>query len=347
MRPLADNHFLPPPFKSSTVKFENIMFESTEENAEMKIIDFGLSKKFINPSAFVHDRVGTIYTMAPEVIEGIPYSFKADTFSLGVITYMLLSSTKPFWGTSKSEVARMAKRCIYNFNSNIWDVISDDAKDFVSKLLTKSVSERLSALQAKQHPWLAKMSMLSSTIPHANIRNGVEESLVRYSDSGDFKRLVLNVLAQRTTTEDIKDLREAFHSFDIENNGFITNRQFKEQLSRFNFGEAELDKIFNNVDVNRTGDIMYNEFIAATLETQHRIEETKLIDAFDRLDTDNTGFISKKNICCVLGRHCSDEYVNNIINEVDASGDGLISFDEFIAAFRLQKNIDIKGKGLL
>ncbi len=39
---------------------------------------------------------------------------------------------------------------------------------------------------------------------------------------------------------------------------------------------------------------MYNEFIAATLEAQNRIEEEKLRNAFDRLDADETGYISKK-----------------------------------------------------
>ena len=328
------------------MKFENIMFESKADNAEVKIIDFGLSKKYLDPNAVVRDRVGTVYTMAPEVIEGIPYSFKADTFSLGVITYMLLSRTKPFWGSSKSEVAMRAKRCIYNFNSNVWDTITDDAKDFVSNLLTRSISDRLSAEEAKHHPWLAKISLLSNTKPDQNLMTNVEESLIRYSDSGEFKKLVLNVLAQRTTTNDIQELRTAFQSFDTENNGYITHKEFKEQLSRFNFGEAELDKIFNSVDVGKTGDIRYNEFIAATLETQHQIEETKLRDAFDRLDTDGTGFISKKNLCCILGELCTDEYVNTIMNEVDANGDGLISFDEFIAAFRLQKKNDIEEKGL-
>jgi len=39
---------------------------------------------------------------------------------------------------------------------------------------------------------------------------------------------------------------------------------------------------------------MYNEFIAATLEAQHRIEEEKLREAFDRIDSDETGYISKE-----------------------------------------------------
>jgi calcium-dependent protein kinase len=323
------------------------MFESTAPDANVKVIDFGLSKKYLDPNSIIRDRVGTVYTMAPEVIEGVPYTSKTDMFSLGVIAYMLLSGTKPFWGRTKYEVARMARRCIYNFDGHVWSKISDDAKDFVSKLLVKDPSVRLSAVEAKRHVWLEKINLLSNKKPDMKLMNGVEESIVRFSDSGDFKKIVLNVLAHRTTTEDILELRKAFDSFDKENDGFISYDEFKEALSHINLGEEDLDRIFKSMDVNNTGDIMYNEFIAATLEAQHHIDEANLRDAFDRLDNDGTGYISKKNLCCVLGEHCTDEYVNNIIREVDVDGDGEISYDEFIAAFRQQKKNDIEKCGLV
>lgn len=329
------------------MKFENVMFESSATDANVKVIDFGLSKKYLDPNSIIRDRVGTVYTMAPEVIDGVPYTSKADMFSLGVIAYMLLSGTKPFWGHTKYEVARMARRCIYNFDGNVWHKISGDAKDFVSKLLVKNPSERWSAEEAKRHVWLEKISLLSNKKPDMKLMNGLEESIIKFSDSGDFKKLVLNVLAHRTTTEGILELRKAFDSFDKENNGFITYAEFKKALSHINLGEEDLERIFKSLDVNQTGDIMYNEFIAATLEAQHHIEETNLRDAFDRLDNDGTGFISKKNLCCVLGEHCTDDYVNNIIREVDVDGDGEISFDEFIAAFRQQKKNNIQNCGLV
>lgn len=43
----------------SDLKYENIMFASTDPDAEVKIIDFGLSKKYAADS-FLHDTVGTV-----------------------------------------------------------------------------------------------------------------------------------------------------------------------------------------------------------------------------------------------------------------------------------------------
>ena len=77
--------------------YENIMFENSSPDAEIKLIDFGLSTKFINKNQYFTEKVGTIYSMAPEVLDE-EYTSKCDLWSVGVITYMLLSGTKPFWG---------------------------------------------------------------------------------------------------------------------------------------------------------------------------------------------------------------------------------------------------------
>jgi serine/threonine protein kinase len=78
------------------LQFENIMFENRSDQAEIKVIDFGLSKKYLPNDRFMTEGVGTIYTMAPQVLQGI-YTDKVDVWSIGVIIYMLLSNTKPFY----------------------------------------------------------------------------------------------------------------------------------------------------------------------------------------------------------------------------------------------------------
>ena len=68
------------------------------KNWTVKIIDFGLATVYRN--RMMTERVGTVYTMSPEVIGGV-YSSKADLWSVGVVAYMLLSGIKPFWGKSR------------------------------------------------------------------------------------------------------------------------------------------------------------------------------------------------------------------------------------------------------
>lgn len=81
------------------LKYENIMFANSAPQADVKIIDFGLSKKYADNS-FLHDTVGTVYTMAPELLRG-GYTQLADIWSTGVISFMLLSSSMPFYGKDR------------------------------------------------------------------------------------------------------------------------------------------------------------------------------------------------------------------------------------------------------
>ena len=82
------------------LKPENIMY--TEEEDEIKIIDFGLSKAMDKPG-HLKTLVGTPYYVSPEVLDG-DYSIECDCWSLGVIMYTLLSGYLPFYGQTPGEV---------------------------------------------------------------------------------------------------------------------------------------------------------------------------------------------------------------------------------------------------
>mmetsp|Transcript_4935 Transcript_4935/g.4839 ORF Transcript_4935/g.4839 Transcript_4935/m.4839 type:complete len:81 (-) Transcript_4935:778-1020(-) len=59
------------------LKPENFMFDSKEPDAELKLIDFGLSQKFGNKCKNMKTIVGTPYYVAPEVLKG-SYGFLCD-----------------------------------------------------------------------------------------------------------------------------------------------------------------------------------------------------------------------------------------------------------------------------
>lgn len=81
------------------VKFENLCYLSSNPNDwTVKLIDFGLAQIYRN--RMMTSRVGTLYTMSPETIQGV-YNSKADLWSVGVVAFQLLSGTKPFWGKSR------------------------------------------------------------------------------------------------------------------------------------------------------------------------------------------------------------------------------------------------------
>ncbi|KAJ7555546.1 hypothetical protein O6H91_05G043800 [Diphasiastrum complanatum] len=86
------------------LKPENFLFTTKDESAPLKAIDFGLSD-FIKPDEKLNDIVGSAYYVAPEVLHR-SYSLEADIWSIGVITYILLCGSRPFWARTESGIFR-------------------------------------------------------------------------------------------------------------------------------------------------------------------------------------------------------------------------------------------------
>ena len=83
------------------IKPENIMYSATDTSSQLKIIDFGLSKKCCG-IPYDNRVVGTPYYMSPESVDGV-YCKASDVWSIGVILYLLLTGYLPFGGENKDE----------------------------------------------------------------------------------------------------------------------------------------------------------------------------------------------------------------------------------------------------
>jgi serine/threonine protein kinase len=141
-----------------------------DDNTDVKIVDFGLSKTF-GPGETCKEPFGTLCYVAPEILLQRPYDKSVDLWSLGVIIHLMLSSTLPFDSNDDREIAR---KTIYEelaMAHPIWETgISDEAKDLVRsnlnilflihilELLTKNRLERIKLEQVLEHPWIARVN---------------------------------------------------------------------------------------------------------------------------------------------------------------------------------------------
>uniref|UniRef100_A0A8C1XJN2 Myosin light chain kinase family, member 4a n=1 Tax=Cyprinus carpio TaxID=7962 RepID=A0A8C1XJN2_CYPCA len=135
------------------LKPENILCVSRLTN-KVKIIDFGLARKY-QPREKLRVNFGTPEFLSPEVVNFDFVSFNTDMWSLGVITYMLLSGLSPFLGDDDSETLNNILACQWNFEEDEFSEVSEEAKDFISKLLVVDKSWRIGATEALKHPWLS------------------------------------------------------------------------------------------------------------------------------------------------------------------------------------------------
>ncbi len=88
------------------LKFENILFETKHPDSKIKLIDFGIAQNM----RLMLECCGTTYTMARDVLTLKGYTNKVDLWSVGVIVYMMLSLTKPFYGKNKLIITNKIKK---------------------------------------------------------------------------------------------------------------------------------------------------------------------------------------------------------------------------------------------
>jgi serine/threonine protein kinase len=137
------------------IKPENILFETTDEDSPIRIIDFGLSRKHYDCEPPMNNVVGTPYYIAPEVLRK-SYTKSADLWSVGVIAYILLCGYPPFNGEDNNAVYDAIRRGRYSFPSAEWSGTSRESRHFIRCLLQKDPQKRMSAMQALKHPWIVK-----------------------------------------------------------------------------------------------------------------------------------------------------------------------------------------------
>lgn len=322
-------------FAHRDVKPENFLFQSRGEDADLKLIDFGLACQFKRGCPMA-TKVGTPYYVAPEVLQGC-YDAKCDVWSAGVLAYILLCGYPPFHGEADKDVLRRVRRGIFSFPSPDWDHISQNAKRFIEECLSLEPSLRPSAAAALRSSWVQD-TLQTDTAP-ATTSAGIDfvEKLQEFQAQTRMKRVALTAVAQQLHDDDIKALQRAFRALDQDGDGMLSYTELKEGLAQSGVPvppQAVLDELLSSIDTTGSGSLDYTEFLAATVDEQLYGRLDVCWAAFRTFDLDGDGKISQAELEHVLGGGDADKSpsksrIQRMVSEVDTSGDGCIDFEEF------------------
>jgi serine/threonine protein kinase len=169
------------------IKPENFVFQSKHRHGDLdrqyqngqgpslKLLDFGIAHYDEEPHASCRTLCGTPLYVAPEVFFRQPYSSEADMWALGVLVYTMLVGYPPFDDNDLVQLVKKIKFQAVKFDPTHWRGISPEAIDFLSNLLNKDASCRLTAQQALQHEWLRNSCRAASEARLDEAQDGIKQ----------------------------------------------------------------------------------------------------------------------------------------------------------------------------
>ena len=320
------------------IKPENILFLTKEPNSGIKLIDFGLSKKF-NHKEKMHSILGTPYYIAPEVLKG-DYDCKCDIWSIGSITYMMLCGSPVFNGQSDSEIFDKIINQPINFPKEKFDKISSNAIDFMKKCLVKDPSKRISAKEGLLHPWFKYQ--LEKIHSEEFLDNEILNNLKNFTSPINFKKLVLKYLVNMVNDSELKKLKQTFVAIDRDHTGCINLKELETafQMLNIEISNKDIHKIYEAAS-EQNGVIDYNQFLIASMNQKKNLKKEQLIQAFKYIDIDDSGYIDKSDIQNAALRSgkkfVNENDIDNMMKEVKVDNKGKISLDEFLKLFGINE----------
>ena len=262
------------------LKPENILFKSTEDLKSLKIVDFGLSKK-IEKRNSLNSKVGTPHYMAPEVIAK-KYGEKCDIWSLGITAFVILTGNHPFKGNFTKHIFNQVTNA--NIDTEALTGLSSQAKDFISKMLVKKPSRRLSAEEALKHPWLCVSNIPSQPLT------------LNFQTQSGFVQTCKRVMMKISNSSKLEELRKACLDIDTECCGYINTKCLKKYLEK-NYTPEEAANTLRYFKGKLQ--MKYSYFLLQTSGFEvFDMEDYKVV--FKYFDFDNDGYISTEDIVSSL-----------------------------------------------
>ena len=324
------------------IKLENIMISQKEKDNEtgeelfwVKIIDFGTAKIF-EKNKKEKDVVGSSYYIAPEVLKQ-NYNEKCDTWSVGVILYMMLVGRAPFDGKDDEEIICKINSADYNSNEPRLMKHSPEVRDLVSKLLQKDTDKRYSAKEAIAHPWFQKFGgrSLYSNFKREEIEPYIN-NLFNYSFNSKIQQLVIAFLVHNLPSNESSIIvLKLFRYFNKSGSCKLTKEELMNGLYDYrdkNEVNKVVDHLFTLLDGDNNGFIEYEEFLRACIDKKIILTNTYLKYAFKFLDKEKTGTLNTQKIIkafVLTPNKLLEAVFNNTLNSVDHDSDGIINFSEF------------------
>lgn len=285
---------------------------------------------------------GTPEYMAPEVVRILDaqlsgggargrtkfYDFRCDVWSLGVIVFTLLTGVPPYTLEEVSAYVaegRELPELDWMDSVSQLKLRSPKAVDFVRGCLKADFERRPSAEELLQHPWLAEQPE-AAKLPQAPCPEDLLGRFRTFSRLSPFKQAALTASTRHMRAYEHEQLRSVFQSLDEDNSGSLSRKELKKYLRQAaSSASIDLEQLFRVIDSDKSGEVDFTEFLAATMDPRIHERHDLAWAAFCAFDQNGAGYVSGSDLQRVLGPGVADELMKRA-----SSNSGIIDFDSFL-----------------
>ena len=212
------------------LKLNNMVFDKPfdDENKEseepkLRIIDFGDSR-IIENDADYKTCIGTLNYIAPEMMRSKKKGWeikKSDMWSIGIMSFILVTGKLPFSGRTKNETLNKIKIGKYEDSYPKDCHLTDKCKDFISKLLELDTEKRMSCNEALEHEWITNIASKEDDNKDEKEEDDEDEHchlerLRRFGYGNKLKRILINGILCELTEEGKKLLNDALMQLETD-----------------------------------------------------------------------------------------------------------------------------------
>jgi len=310
------------------IKPANIMYVNKEEDAEIKLIDFGLAAQ-VAGADMMWGQMGTPKYMAPELWDDVMvYDSSVDLWAIGVVAFLLLGGTLPFSGKTREQLLIAIETADPLYYGGTWDERGDDARKFCMALLKKDPKDRPPATQAREHPFIKSHITSTDSAQYMLRKSEFVSSITSYAEADALQKLAQVVIAFSKQGSQLEDCRKMFQIIDTNDSGTISLDEFQSAMVLFpDLDTEQVKNMFVQMDATGSGEVDYSEFLSATLAAQDH-SEADIKSAFEMLDNDHDGFISHADVIEALQETLSRGAISDALECHEGVG-GQMGYEHF------------------
>lgn len=136
----------------------------------------------------------------------------------------------------------------FGFSDQIWNNVSDQAKDFITQLLTKDQNKRPSAEQALQHPWIQQANAKTKENVSTDVAMSALTNLQNFNAQSKLKQATYAFIASQLLSKQEKEqIDKVFRAMDLNGDGKLQKDEIKKGYAEFfgrNLTDQEVDELF-------------------------------------------------------------------------------------------------------